>query len=1001
MKHCSADIPMAPSVRVHHAVVPGRTRLRLENVSAETRSLSAVLHALARHPKVRRVSANRNLLSILVEHEPDVPSESIAEVALSACSGKAMNDAEGFAGRDGFLATDASNAWYGCSVDAVLEAHGSRHSGLTLDEIGLRRALLPANLLPEPRGRMPVEIMAAQFKSLPVLLLLGSAALSVATGGLVEAVVTLAVVGLNAGIGFTTENWTEKMIRQLGRSEDPVVPVLRDGQTIEVSAQEVTVGDILILSAGVPVAADGRLIESDELAVDESVLTGESYPARKCADDRLHGHIPLPARTTMVHRGGVVSGGSGAAVVTAIGRETEIGLVQSLLGGTQPPRAPMDREIERLGIVLTIGCVAAGGVMMLMLRARGAPWLSVMRSGIALAVSAIPEGLPAIAATSKAVAARGLARRGVLVRNLSVLETAGTVDTLCLDKTGTLTQNRMAATVIHTVRNRHAIDPDTNIATPSLGPDSTALARVAVLCNDAQVRLDGEVSGSGTEAALLSLALTADFDLSGLRASAPRTDAWYRNKDRSYMATEHQAEDGLMVAVKGAPEQVLDLCSTALVGGEAKPLTSAVRKKILRQNEDMAGEGLRVLGFARTLNGTLKNGSLQDLHWLGLVGLSDPLRPGAGELIANFHRAGIRTLILTGDQAATARSLAAELKVANDGSLDVVDASTLTGLSADEIVALADRAEVFARVSPSDKLKIVQALQGSGRVVAMTGDGVNDSPALRAANIGLAMGRSGSQVAKDVADVVIANDGLEGIAKFLSRGRTAENNIRRSFRFLIGTNLSETLLLMGEAMRGVNELESPLELLWLNLVTDVFPALGLALAPQAIDVLSMPPRPADKPLFNRDELAGLGRDAGLMAAAAGIAHVIGMSRYGAGPQTRGMTLLTLSGVQLAHMLTLAPRRDPARVEGLASRWGVEAGLASSAALVAAPFVFPGLGRILGVARPGAAELAISIALSAAPLAFNAPRLLKSSSLARGAGLGGERRRTDQKADSGH
>ena len=822
-------------------------------------------------------------------------------------------------------------------------------------------------------GGAASEIFIGQFRSLPVWLLLGSAALSLATGGIFEAVVTVAVVALNAGIGFSTESWTERLIRGM-QAEDLIAPVWRNGEIFKINARDITLGDILALSTGVAVAADARLLETDELAVDESLLTGESYPAQKDAEADVTFDAPLPVRATMVHRGGMVSGGRGSAVVTAIGSNTEIGVVQSLLGSARAPQAPMERELERLGVRLTVACVIAGLIVMALLRARGAPWIGVMRSGIALAVSAIPEGLPAVAATANAVAARALARHGVLVRNLSVIETAGAVDMLCLDKTGTLTQNRMAATVVRTVRARHRIDPETQAARPPLGPDSSLLARVAILCNDAEVHLAGEAAGSGTESALLALAVTGGFDLNVLRAQSPRVDAWYRNKNRSYMATEHAGAEGPHIAVKGAPEQVLALCATALIGGEAKPLTPSLCKKILAQNEELAAEGLRVLGFAQTTNGTLKDGELSALHWLGLVGLSDPLRPGAGELVASFQRAGIRPLILTGDQATTARALAAELGLASDGSLDVVDASTLAGMSTREIAQIAQTAEVFARVSPADKLRIVQALQAEGRVVAMTGDGVNDGPALRAADIGFAMGRSGSQTAKDVADIVIADDGLAGIATFLARARTAETNIRRSVRFMLGTNLSETLLLVLEALRGVNDLESPMELLWLNLVTDVFPALGLALAPPSEDVLAHPPRPADNPLFDRGETASLAVDAAAITTPALLSHFVATAKYGPGPQARGMTFLTMAGAQLAHTLTLAPKRKAESADGALSRWGIEGGVAASAALALAPFVFPALGRMLGVAAPRSADLPLALALSAAPLLRKTPRL---------------------------
>jgi Ca2+-transporting ATPase len=968
--------PGRPMVAVRHGRLAGRTRLRLASPrSAKARKLHVAVEALNRCPGIRRVAHNESVMSVLVEHDPALTPEAVAEVVRTALLGGPHGE-EGArtAPKSALHPREPEARWHARSRQSALRAFASRNAGLTTNEAAARLAGEGPNALPEQGGRRGSEIFIGQFRSLPVWLLLGSAALSLATGGLIEAVVTVAVVALNAGIGFSTESWTERLIRST-QSEELTAPVWRDGEIVTVDARAIARGDILALSTGVSVAADARLLETDELAVDESLLTGESFPAQKDAEARAPFDAPLSARASMVHRGAMVSGGRGSAVVTAIGPDTEIGLVQRMLSRARPPQAPMDRALERLSVRLTAASLIAGFAVMALLRARGAAWVGVVRSGVSLAVAAIPEGLPAIAATAKAIAARALAKRGALVRNLSVIETAGAVDMLCLDKTGTLTKNRMAATVVRTVRRRHRIDPDTHAAAPALGPDSSLLARVAILCNDAEVRLAGEPAGSGTESALLALAVTGGFDLNELRAQSPRLDAWYRNRDRSYMATEHAGPDGPHIAVKGAPEQVLALCATALVGGEAKPLTASLRRTILAQNEELAAEGLRVLGFAQTTNGTLKDGELNALHWLGLVGLSDPLRPGAAQLVASFQRAGIRPLILTGDQATTARALAEELGLASDGSLNVVDASALAGMSAREIARVAQTTEVFARVSPADKLRIVQALQAEGRVVAMTGDGVNDGPALRAADIGLAMGKSGSQTAKDVADIVIADDGLAGVAAFLAHARTAEVNIRRSLRFLVGTNLSETLLLVLEASRGAREVEGPLEILWLNLVTDVFPALGLALAPPAEDVLGRPPRTGESVLFDRGAATTLACDAAAVTAPALASHLVGAAKYGLGPQARGMTFLTMASAQLAHTLTLAPKRKTENVGGVLLRRGVESGIAASAALMLAPYAFPALGRTIGVAAPRGGDLLLALALGAAPLLREAPRIV--------------------------
>lgn len=977
-----------PGIVLRHTTVPGRTRLRLDPALHSTEAMMAGARRVSLHPAVRNISTNPIILSILVEHDHEVSADALAEMLYAALEDLRTR------GPGGTSHDRVRHTWHALSPADALSALSTDSAGLTVDEAAARLALHGQNTLPAPMHRSASTILADQLQSLPALLLLGSAGLSLLSGGALEALVTLAVIGLNAGIGFSTEFSTESLIRQLTRPGDPVVPVRRSGQTVHIPATNIAPGDVIALSPGTPVAADARLLEADELAIDESVLTGESYPARKDAMAVLEAATPLAGRKTMIHRGGVVAGGHGSGVVTATGLDTEIGHVRQLLSSVRTPKAPMDRELERLGFILAAGCVAGAVGLMLLLRIRGAPWIGVVRSGISLAVSAIPEGLPAIAATSKAAAARDLLKQGVFVRTLSALETAGTVNVLCLDKTGTLTLGRMTASVVQSLRNRHVIDPDTHAASPPLGPDSCALARVAVLCNDAEVRLDGETSGSGTEAALLSLAASAGASAEELRASAPRIDGWYRNRDRSYMATEHACENGSFVAVKGAPEQVLALCESVLVGGRTKPLTPRLQQAILNQNSELAAEGMRVLGFAQKHDGSLQAGALTGLQWLGLVGLADPLRPGARELVASFQSAGIRPLILTGDQAATARALAEQLGLATDGSLDVIDASELHSMSPDQIADLAGRAEVFARVNPVEKLRIVQALQSQGHVVAMTGDGVNDGPALRAADVGIAMGKSGSQVARDVADILIAEDGLAGIAAYLARGRTAEANIRRSVRFLLSTNLSEALLLGLEALSGANELETPFELLWLNLVTDVFPALGLALTPPSADVLRERPRDATRPLLDKGEYGVLAGAATNLAMRAMTAHILGTARYGTGPQARGMTFLTLGMAQLAHTLMLTPGHKERTGDTFLSRWGVESGVALSSVLMLAPYAVPPLGRLLGIARPRITDIAISLAIAGAPLASHLLTKIATDSNPRRDSSGQEHARTE-------
>ena len=958
-KRVSFDHRLEPHVRVHHAI-GGRTRLRLAPLAGRADLLSALARRVAARQGVTSVRENSLSGSLLVDHDKRLAPEAIAAIArdlwragLTAPVQPAPADA-------------AEQTWHALPAPMVLAAFAAKQP-LTNAQAHERVTRIGENRLPEPTPTPFAHLLAAQLKSAPVALLGGSAVLSLATGGLVDAALTLGVIALNAGIGVSTESWTRRLIRSLARPSDPDAVVLRDGIETHVPTSRVAPGDWMVLKPGVAAPADGRLISAEGLMVDEASLTGESLPVEKDAEAIVSLTAPLGARRTMIHRGGIVTNGSGLAVVTATGEATEIGRVRTLLRNARPPVPPMERALDRLGVRLTIACLGASSLLAVLLLVRGERISAVVKSAVALAVSAIPEGLPALAASTKALAARAMSREGAYVRNVNVLETAASIDVLCLDKTGTLTQNRMEAAIVRTL---HAtFEPSVGRPFPA---SARLIAKIAALCNDAELSGATDLSsGSGTELALLHFARDAGFDVAALRSAQPRRAVLPRTQARLYMATEHSARGGALLAVKGAPHQVLGLCSTVRAGARALPLDDATSAAILAQNEVLAHEGLRVLGFARGRGRTLAEGEPEGLEWLGLVGLRDPLRPGAEAAIRTFQRAGLRTVILTGDQAGTARKLASDLGMAPDGAVDVVDASELRGLPPDEIAKLADAADVFARVSPSDKLAIIEALQAQGHVVAMTGDGVNDGPALRAADVGIAMGKSGADVARDVADIVIADDDLASLAAALSRGRAADENLRRAVRFLLATNASEVVLLLAEALHGPDALETPAQLFWLNLMTDVFPALGLAMARPAADILERAPRPATEDIFGRHEAGAIAADALRIATPAIFTHFFATLRHGSGPRTRGLTFLSLASHQLTQALRLRPGRP---ASDLLDR-PIELGVAAAYALLAATFAIPPLRRVLRIAAPRPLEVALILGFSLAPLAL---RLAKTT-----------------------
>jgi P-type Ca2+ transporter type 2C len=949
LRDVTFDHRLEPHVRVHHTVA-GRTRLRLPPLHGRGDLLGALARRISAREHIRDVVENPWSSSLLVVHDQELSAEAVANLVREIW-------------RRGLTApapagpADEQRAWHALAPAKVLNAFSSAH-GLSDDEARIRLVRIGENRLAEPAAHSPVAVIGGQLKSAPVALLFGSAALSLATGALLDATLTLGVIALNAGIGASTQTWTARLIRRLARQTDPDAIVLRHGVETHVPTSRVAPGDWIVLKTGAAVPADGRLIQAEALLIDESSLTGESFPAEKATDAYVEAAAPLAERRTMVHRGGVVTNGVGIAVVTATGAATEIGRVRHMLENEEAPKPPMERALDSLGVRLTFACLGASGVLALLLGVRGAPLAGLVKSAIALAVSAIPEGLPALAASTKAIAARAMSSEGAYLRNVNVLETAAHADVLCLDKTGTLTQNSMRAAVVQTPADRH------DISTSEQPPSSIkAIATIAALCNDATLS-DAETAsaGSGTERALLHLAASAGIDIEGVRMGHPRTATLLRSESRLYMATEHRANETTLLAVKGAPHQVLGLCSTARFGSVVRRLDDAMRADILAANEALALEGLRVLAIARGRGQTLANNTIAGLEWLGLVGLYDPLRPGAAETVQALQRAGLRTIILTGDQAGTARRLAEDLGFSNDGALDVLEAGALREMSKQELAEAVRTTEVFARVSPADKLAVIRALQGDGHVVAMTGDGVNDGPALRAADIGIAMGKSGADVARDVADIVIADDNLAHLTSVLARGRAADENLRRAVRFLLATNASEVALLLAEALHGPDALETPAQLFWLNLMTDVFPALGLAMARPDHDILQKPPRQDGDQAFGRTEIVAIGRDALRIAAPAILMHTLGTMRHGSGARTRGLTFLSLASHQLAQALRLAP----ARSESETLDRPTELGVAASYIMLAAPFALAPLRRMLRIAAPRPLEAALIVGFSLAP-----------------------------------
>lgn len=874
--------------------------------------------------------------------------------------------------------TGEARPWHCVSIDQLLDSFESSARGLSPEQARMHLERDGLNLLESAERRSELAIFMGQLKSVPVILLAGSAVLSALTGGVGDAVMILAVVAVNAGIGYATESHAERVISSLEQGGQATARVLRDDTPQDVAIEEVVVGDVLTLEPGMFVAADARVLSSDMLLIDESALTGESVPALKRALVLDDPHMPLGERCNMAFRGTLVTGGSGHALVTGVGSATEIGTVQRLAGSIEQRQTPLQQQLDRLGTQLAVISGAACGAVFAIGILRGYPLLQMLKVSISLAVAAIPEGLPTVAVTTLALGIRRMQSENVYVRQLAAVETLGAIQVLCLDKTGTITLNRMTVVALYCGKRR--VDASES-SSWSAGfapdgvrdPDLTRLLEVLVLCNETELNeLDGALvlKGSSTESALVQLALDCDMDARSVRGRYPVVATRYRSETRSFMSTLHQSNAHGRLAVKGRASEVLAMCSHQLCNGQVLPLSDADREAVLQEEEKMASRALRVLGAAFRDDSDLQLETENDLVWLGLVGMSDPPREGLRELMASFHRAGIHTVMITGDQSATASAIGRDIGLSRDGRLEILDSVALEKLDPSVLSAMAERVHVFSRVSPGHKLSIVQALQRAGRVVAMTGDGINDSPALKAADVGIAMG-AGTAAAREMADVVIQDDNLATMIRGIEQGRTIYDDIRKAVHMMIATNSSEILLTLLAMAAGLGETLTPLQLLWVNVVTDIFPELALAVQPPESDVLERPPRAANRRMFDALELQRIGVEGGVLTLSALVSLLYGRALYGEGPRSSTITLTSLLGSHMLHTLSARSVRHSIFDKGrLARNPYMPLALGTSFGLHLVATALPGTRKLFNLALPAPLDVAVSAACAVAPFFVN-------------------------------
>ncbi len=768
------------------------------------------------------------------------------------------------------------------TVQSIDLLQSDTEQGLNSQEILVRRDRYGTNELIEKVGRSPLRIFIDQFTNIMLLMLM---AVAVVSGFLAinkpvpqfpkDAVAIFSIVLLNGLLGYMQEINAEKALAALKRMSSPKVRVIRNGEVSEINGKELVPGDIMLLEAGVQIAADGRLLDEQNLQVRESALTGEAEAVNKEAKLILEEEASLGDRLNYVYQGTEVIQGRAKVLVTKTGMQTELGKIAALIQNVETEDTPLQQRMTQLGNVLVGGSLALVGVVIVIGMFRGGQFGELLETSLSMAVAVVPEGLPAVVTVTLALGTQRMVKRNALIRRLPAVETLGSVTTICSDKTGTLTQNKMVVQSIRTGLHSLQItgdgytpigefnlaegSPQDSVFAVTSIPEVQQLLMACVFCNDAILQQkNGEwiIIGDPTEGALLVLATKGECDYSEWQHRMPRTSEVPFSSERKRMSVLVEGEHGGNVLFcKGSPELTLECCTHIQIGDQIHGLADFQRQQVLDQNNDLASRGLRVLGFAyRTFSYLPEDGiTIKDesnLIWVGLVGMLDAPRPEVREAVRLCREAGIRPVMITGDHQLTAKAIAIDLGIARAGDR-ILTGKELEVMSPADLDREVDQVNVYARVSPEHKLRIVQSLQRQHHFVAMTGDGVNDAPALKQADIGIAMGITGTDVSKEASDMILLDDNFATIVAATEEGRVVYTNIRRFIKYILGSNIGEVITIAVAPMLQFNVPLIPLQILWMNLVTDGLPALALAVEPAEPNVMKRPPVDPRENIFAR------------------------------------------------------------------------------------------------------------------------------------------------------
>jgi Ca2+-transporting ATPase len=871
-------------------------------------------------------------------------------------------------------ATPCGETWHSIPPASLMTMLNSRNSGLSEDESRERLRRFGPNTLESLSVRSALQIWIDQFRSIPVGLLGVAAALSLMTAGTFDMALILGTIGFNAIVGFAIDFRTEQKIGQIWRLGRPTVTVMREGKREKVPTDRIVPGDILVLGAGSLVSADARVLEASHLELDESAVTKRATLQAKWPVETLSEDTPLEARNNMIYRGGLVVHGHGLALVVTTGTATELGRLKLEEIITRAPETRLEKQLAALENQLTfVGVIICGAVLVIGFF-RGYPFLDILTLSVSLGGGAIPEGLSTIAATTLSLGVSKARRHHVLIRRLKAVETLGSIETFCFDKTGMVTIDRPAIVALYTGMRRIVIS---DFRFFSNGEEINLfqfreiaeLIRYSVLCNRSvshQERGHFVFQGPSLDNAFLELAAGSGFDIHDFSKKFPRLKVKDSGLRKGFLITVHPLSENQklekhLIAIRGDASDLLPLCRWLMVSHLRVPMTEENRMTIETEIDHLTVQGTRVIGFAykessrKVDHDRDESHTEKDLVWIGLVGVVDPIKEGVKPLITSLQQAGIETVMLTEDPPSTASVIGKKLELERDGALITLDSPELSEMAPELVKALTEKVQIISRATAVQKQKIVKMMQSRGRIVAMTGDELADIPSMMSADIGIALGQSGREMARDVAEVVLEENNLETMVIAVSYGRSIYNNIRKSVHYLLSTNLSEVFLVSFGIAVGTGTPLNALQLLWIDLLSDTLPSFALAFEPPQPDVMRIPPRPADKPILEPSDLSRIAFEGGILAGSAFGAYGYGLFRYGPGRKAGTIAFMGLMLGQIFHLQSC--RSEQQRWFGLYNGPGTESlrpnrilqgTLLGSLVLQGMAIALPGLRNILGL-----------------------------------------------------